>query len=736
MEHRIPNGLLILLHLHLLNYPVRPEDAAGYNEHLFSPSRGMRERSNAMEDICYFLVGKIERDRDRARSILPSYPCLQPSDTTAFRIALAKYMEAIRNSVTHTTHAVDRASDPSSSHKRPIPRRGGANASSAWWWKDVVVRKSILDECAGERFERLVLAFSSHAVLKNVTRMPDALVQAQSSSGVEQVTSNTLSKAYTALLAAAQSERLGWERSAASLLQRQAALATIRARLADQRHASSSKYDSLDTARLLALRDARLRDLLRGGWRGDEGQRALQLITSLAGLADTASPSAVRDAEASGDEGRAQTVSQLGEAQASAPAATSAASSLPIAAARHPSHLRGLSAPLFPEACAARASVTDNAEAARPPHAVEERLAAIEEMHRSLQEALAAAQGLHTKLSQRLQKAKGREAAKVPSRDPRTPSLKLDASLWARRAGNGVAVKSPELAATLLSRYDLELSYSESSVEEHIAHIRNTVLPSFVAEPSPEPEPEPDPIPNVLATRLPQASSRVRSAEAGRKHSAPTRGVDTSKITTATQITSRVRIAEDSVRTTRARETAGQSNEEKARAASRRLSRRASAARTRRSTMFGRGEDAEVLRDRSGSEGEDDVDVQGHHKAPPHPSSTHAQTPKRTQRHLGTRGTLLSTAKKTAPRQSYDIEVHERAAHVPRLPSLRLSDALELEEGQSQPQDRRVDKDDDESLYEGNSMTLADILLHAGHQGNASMQLLEEEMEEEMSDWD
>ncbi|KAI8985610.1 hypothetical protein BD414DRAFT_515397 [Trametes punicea] len=124
-----------------------------------------------MEEICYFLVEKIERSKERARSILPTHPCLQQSDTAAFRIALAKYIEAIRNSITHTTHAGGRAAD----------LKGKPYASStendvlAWWWKDVVVRKSILDECCGERFERLILALSSHAVLKNTTRSPSAL---------------------------------------------------------------------------------------------------------------------------------------------------------------------------------------------------------------------------------------------------------------------------------------------------------------------------------------------------------------------------------------------------------------------------------------------------------------------------------------------------------------------------------------------------------------------------------
>ncbi len=44
--------------------------------------------------------------------------------------------------------------------------------------------------------------------------------------------------------------------------------------------------------------------------------------------------------------------------------------------------------------------------------------------------------------------------------------------------------------------------------------------------------------------------------------------------------------------------------------------------------------------------------------------------------------------KKGGPRQSYDIAVHERAAHVPRLPSLRLSGAPELDEDGEGPEVR------------------------------------------------
>ncbi|KAF9820812.1 hypothetical protein IEO21_01039 [Rhodonia placenta] len=114
-----------------------------------------------MEDICYFLIGKIGGGKDHARSILPTYPCLQPSDTTAFRISLSKYLEALRHSSIYPSHAENKAK--SSEGKRLSP---GSAISGAAWWKDVVVRRSLLEECCGNRFERLILALSTHALLK------------------------------------------------------------------------------------------------------------------------------------------------------------------------------------------------------------------------------------------------------------------------------------------------------------------------------------------------------------------------------------------------------------------------------------------------------------------------------------------------------------------------------------------------------------------------------------------
>lgn len=111
-----------------------------------------------------------------------------------------------------------------------------------------------------------------------------------------------------------------------------------------------------------------------------------------------------------------------------------------------------------------------------------------------------------------------------------------------------------------------------------------------------------------------------------------------------------------------------------------------------------------------------------------------------------THGMLLSSVKKSAPRHSFDIEKYERV-DVPRLPSIRLEAALELDEDEEhltkEPEYERtrtsirVEVADDDEAYEGHSMTLADILMQAGNQGSISMQLLEEDDElEDMSDWE
>jgi hypothetical protein len=67
----IPLDVLLVVHLHILEYPHadRPE----YGQGLFDARvRGLRERTTSMEQIAYFLVGKIEGGQDRARTVRSS----------------------------------------------------------------------------------------------------------------------------------------------------------------------------------------------------------------------------------------------------------------------------------------------------------------------------------------------------------------------------------------------------------------------------------------------------------------------------------------------------------------------------------------------------------------------------------------------------------------------------------------------------------------------------------------
>jgi hypothetical protein len=63
----LPLPLLLLIHIHLLGYPHADEPE--YDEHVFNvKARGLRDRTKTMEDLCYFLVGKIEQ-KPRMKSV-------------------------------------------------------------------------------------------------------------------------------------------------------------------------------------------------------------------------------------------------------------------------------------------------------------------------------------------------------------------------------------------------------------------------------------------------------------------------------------------------------------------------------------------------------------------------------------------------------------------------------------------------------------------------------------------
>ena len=63
----LPLPLLLLVHIHLLGYPHADEPE--YDQHVFdAKTRGLRDRTKTMEELSYFLVGKIEH-KPRLKSV-------------------------------------------------------------------------------------------------------------------------------------------------------------------------------------------------------------------------------------------------------------------------------------------------------------------------------------------------------------------------------------------------------------------------------------------------------------------------------------------------------------------------------------------------------------------------------------------------------------------------------------------------------------------------------------------
>ncbi|KAJ7230315.1 hypothetical protein GGX14DRAFT_508091 [Mycena pura] len=308
--YSLPMPLILLVHLHILQYPH--ENKPEYDHEIFDAHvRGLRERTKVMEDICYFLVSRIE-GKDKARKTIPIYPCSRPADTTIFRASLAKYLENLR----HSSIA------PIQKGRADAQVGGSSGAGNAWWWTDVVVRKSLLEECTGERFERLMLAFSTHALLKG--------------SAVNLEPHETPSclrdqpRIYVTRLAAFQSSQNSWARAASLLDQRQHDLQVLRGNLSC--YEDSQKYRSLSTERLLRLAESKLQDLLTERWAGSDGPGALKFFLESAGITKLGSlevfcPRSAKDIR---DSTYGPTV------------LTSPPSPLPIAAAQHPTALRKL----------------------------------------------------------------------------------------------------------------------------------------------------------------------------------------------------------------------------------------------------------------------------------------------------------------------------------------------------------------------------------------------------------
>ena len=64
----LPNPLILLIHLHILEYPHGNNPELDLN--IFNPRfRGLRERTKLMEDISYFLVGLVEGGKKGVKTV-------------------------------------------------------------------------------------------------------------------------------------------------------------------------------------------------------------------------------------------------------------------------------------------------------------------------------------------------------------------------------------------------------------------------------------------------------------------------------------------------------------------------------------------------------------------------------------------------------------------------------------------------------------------------------------------
>lgn len=83
---------------------------------------------------------------------MSTYPCTAPADTMAFRTSLAKYLENLRHAAVYPKSGVK---NPGASLVRDKGKTKelvtSTETAESWWWKDVVVRKSLLEECSGGR---------------------------------------------------------------------------------------------------------------------------------------------------------------------------------------------------------------------------------------------------------------------------------------------------------------------------------------------------------------------------------------------------------------------------------------------------------------------------------------------------------------------------------------------------------------------------------------------------------
>lgn len=413
----LPLPLLLLIHLHILEYSHVNDPE--YDINVFNAgTRGLRDRARSMQDVFYFLVGKIERTKSRVQKILPSYPCLKPADTTTFRNSLAKYLENLRHQIIAS-----------------CAEAGTPTVNMAWWWRDVVVRKSLLEQCEGEKFMRMVVCLSAHALFVAVSAIS--------------ATPNNISELsgkYASRLDCMKRTRDGWIRAGFVLLQRSRDLSVLRDDLVKQ-PIDPSKYGSLSTSRLIALLNSKERDL-KHTWTN----RALEFLLELSGLkmSPTLSLSSL-----------STIISTTAALHQRAP--TTFPQVLPVVAAHHLSNLRKLKRPVLGSKTPQFDTVVKTASLA--PHVsaiLTEYYDSEVGMHQNLDSALATINRVHDRYHSLIRKPRDQGAPSLNLRRP--PDWRLHVEFE----------KLPDLSLFSLSTLD-----DLKSPDKRTNPIRHKLLPAL-----------------------------------------------------------------------------------------------------------------------------------------------------------------------------------------------------------------------------------------------------------------
>ncbi|KAJ7650995.1 hypothetical protein FB45DRAFT_889291 [Roridomyces roridus] len=409
----LPVPLILLIHLHIIQYPHanKPE----YDQNIFNPRvRGVRDRTKTMEDVCYFLVSRI----DNGRKVLPTYPCSQPSETTAFRTSLAKFLEGLRHSSVF----------PSSAKSKPT----GGEEHGAWWWKDVIVRKSLLEECSGEKFERLILALSTHVL------MVGSRIKAEPTQSQNLLRSQP--RVYSTRLGEFQVSYNTWTRTAARLVQRQRDLSTLQENILN---VAPTRHAQLSTEKLLSLSRSKLRDLL-AGW----SEPALIFCIELAALERT-------DDVSSGGSTAVEQVPQTPPAP------------LPIAAAHHPELLRKLRRRIFSSDNSVESQMTNSTQS-RAAIALSGRIDAEERMLQALKAACARTRKTAAGLRPHLDRATKRTSTLRP----------INMNLWQDTHPIKIDLM-PQLTDAAFTAAGLSVPGSRVLIQSRVDDIRRTLLPKY-----------------------------------------------------------------------------------------------------------------------------------------------------------------------------------------------------------------------------------------------------------------